>query len=182
MTVPALPSRWATRHVQRSIAKRVWAALDDLGWFETEPGFAEHPITWDADHDTESAVAGEEAPPPNLVGLSMMDVPDSQVEECGAGLYSIDYPVTFDIYGENRSVASNISDDIQGILQGVLAPSRYIPLYDFSTVEDGVLVTEETCEARFIEARWVGGSGTEWRRRWRVVQFTATRFFTGPGE
>jgi len=176
------PLRWASRMMQRSISTHVKTGLTNLGWFATPPGFADNPITWDDDHDTEGAVAGGVAPVGNTVGLSIGDVPDSAVEELGGGLLSIDYPVFFDIYGENRSTALNIADDIVGILQGELwSPSRYIPLYDQSQ-SPPTLLTQECCEARLVEARWNVGTQVEWRRRWRIVTFTATRYYIGSGE
>lgn len=174
--------RWRTRHILVNVNEHLRAGMTSLGWLATPPAFAENPITFAADHDPEAVIAGGGPAVPNTVGLSIGDVPDNKVQELGAGLYSIDYPVFIDIYGENRSTALNIGDDISGILQGELwAPSRYIPLYDRSVTPLGPVLTDQTCEVNQIEARWPAGMGQEWRRKWRIVSFTATLYFIGPG-
>lgn len=174
--------RWPTRMLRASISLHIKSNLTTLGWFADPPGFAQHPINWDEDHDAEAVVAGGTPPPMNTVGLTVGDVPDAKARELGDGLTSIDYPVFLDVYGEDRSTAMNIADDIVGILQGALTPSRYIPLYDHShdpaPPDVSALITDETCEARLIEARWPTGM-QEWRRRWRIVSFTATHYFNG---
>lgn len=173
--------RWRTRHVQVNVSEHLRAGMNSLGWFAVPPTFAEFPIDWAPDHDPETVVANGGPAKPNTVGVSVGDVPDNRTEELGGGLYSIAYPVFIDIYGENRSMAVNIGDDITGILQGELwAPSRYIPLYDRSLNPLGPVLVDQTCEAVQVEARWAGGT-EEWRRKWRTVSFTATLYFIGPG-
>lgn len=177
--------RWPTRQVQASIALHVKTALDDLGWFADVPTLTEYPVRWDADFDPEGMVSGGGPTGENLIGLSLGDTPDNVAQEMGGGLLAVNVPVFIDVYGEKRGVALNLSDDIQGVLQGELwTPSRYIPLYDHSQ-DPPVLVTDRALEARMVEAAWPsGGSGVavaEWRRRWRVVRFTATSYFNSAG-
>jgi len=177
--------RWPTRALKASVGLHVVTGLTSLGWMTDPPGFAQNPIHFDDDHDVEKIVAGGGPQVVNTVGLTVGDVPDAAAQELGGGLSSINYPVFFDIYGEDRSTALNIGDDIVGILQGaVLSTSRYIPLYDFSLTPappaSSALLTDQTCEARLIEAKWASGTQqAEWRRRWRIVTFTATVYFVG---
>lgn len=174
--------RWPTRQMQASVALHLKTALTDLGWLADVPTLTEYPVRWDADHDAEGLVSAGGPQGENVIGLSLGDTPENREEEMGDGLLSVSVPVFLDIYGENRSIALNISDDIMAILQGQLwTPSRYIPLYDHSQ-DPPVLVTDRALEARLPEARWPSGGATgqavpEWRRRWRVVSFTATTYF-----
>lgn len=170
--------RWPTRSIQRAVGEHLKAGLTALGWFTSpRPDFAEFPITWDPEHDTEEVISGEGPAAPNTVGISTGDVPDQRPEELGGGLWSVSIPGFIDIYGENRSIALSIGDDVQRILQGQLwTPSSYIPLYDYTTLPKS-LITDQTCEATLIEARWPGGGASEWRRKWRVVNFTAVWMF-----
>lgn len=178
--------RWPTRQMQRSVALHLQSALTDLGWLADVPTQTEYVVRFDPDHDPEGLVSGGGPQGENLIGLSLGDVPENRPEEMGDGLVSVSVPVFIDIYGENRSTALNISDDVLQVLQGQLwTPSRYIPLYDHSQTPP-LLVTDRALEAREIEAAWPsGGAGTavpEWRRRWRVVKFTATTYFNStPG-
>ena len=173
--------RWPTRQLQASVEKHLREGLTALDWFADPPVNTAHPVVWDPDHDTEGLVAGGGPQAENLIGLSVGDVPDTRPQEIGQGLVAVNVPVFVDIYGENRSVSLNLSDDVMGILQGeVWSNSRYVPFYDFS-VTPALLVTDRAIEARIVEARWPGqGAGlaqVEWKRRWRVVSFTATCYF-----
>lgn len=177
--------RWPTRQLQASVEKHLREGLSSLLWLANPPIHTQHPLTWDPDHDTEGLVAGGGPQAQNLIGLSVGDVPDNMPQEIGQGLVAVNVPVFVDIYGENRSVALNLSDDVMGILQGeVWTPSRYIPFYDHST-NPPTLVTNRAIEARYVEARWPGAQAglglVEWRRRWRVVSFTATMYFNTSG-
>lgn len=152
--------------------------MASLGW--AAPTFAENPIHWDYDHDAEAVVAGGGPQVPNTVGLSLGAIPDHIEQELGAtqgGLHAVAIPVFLDIYGESRAVALNLADDLTGILQGVLwAPSRYVPLYDLS-VDPPTIIPDRACEMTGIEARWPAGRDVEWRRRWRIVNATATVYY-----
>lgn len=173
--------RWPTRQLQASIDKHLREGLTSLGWLTDPPQHTAYPVVWEPDHDTEGMVAGGGPQSENLIGLSVGTVPEGQAQEIGRGLVAVNVPVFLDIYGENRSIALNLSDDVMGILQGeVWTPSRYIPFYDHST-QPPTLVTDRAIEVRLPEARWPGGGTAlgmvEWRRRWRVVSFTATMYF-----
>ena len=177
--------RWPTRQTQASIALHIKTALTDLGWLADVPMHTEGLVRWEPDHDPEGLVSNGGPQGENLIGLSIGETPDNRPEEMGGGLLSVSIPVFIDIYGEKRGVALNISDDIQAVLQGELwTPSRYIPLYDHSQ-DPPQLVTDRALEAREVEAAWPsGGPGIavpEWRRRWRVVRFTATSYFNSAG-
>jgi hypothetical protein len=173
--------RWPTRQLHQSIANHLKAGMTALGWFEIpNPNGLTTGLLWDPDYDVEEHVLGDAAPVPNLIGISMEMTPDSRPQEMGGGIVSVSYPVTIDIYGENRSQALNMGDDIMAILRGEQwAPSRYIPLYDHSQTPPELL-TDRVCEATLIEGRWPAGTQVEWRRRWRIVNFTAQEFYTGP--
>ena len=177
--------RWPTRQLQASIEKHLREGMTALGWFTDPPQHTADPVVWDPEHDTEGLVAGGGPQASNLIGLSVGDVPDTRPQEIGQGLVLVSVPVFLDVYGENRSVALNIGDDLQGILTGeVWSPSRFIPFHDFTT-DPPTLVTDRAIEARLVEAVWPGtGSGlqyAEWRRRWRVVRFTADVYFNTAG-
>lgn len=172
--------RWRTGHVQRSVARHLYSGLTSLGWFDDPARYTETPFVWEPDHDPDAVAAGNGPAKPNTIGLSIGDVPDILPQELGGGLQSQNIPVFVDIYAEKRGIARNLGDDVQGILQGeVWAPSRYVPFYDFSA-STPTLVTDQAIEARGVEARWPVGAG-DWRRRWRVVSFTAVVYWTGAG-
>lgn len=176
--------RWPTRQVYASVALHLRTGLDALGWFDNPPSLGNTLIAiWDDDHVPEAAVAGAEAPKPNTIGLSLGDLPDHRPQEIGGGLYAVEMPLFVDIYGETRSMSLTIADDVTGILQGALwASSRYVPLYDHSKTP-AELLTDRACEVHDVEGRWPANAdaGAEWRRKWRVIAFSATVYFPGPG-
>lgn len=173
--------RWPTRQLQASVERHLRLGLTSLGWFQDPPVNTANLLTWDPDHDTEGLVAGGGPQADNLIGLSVGDVPDNRPQEMGQGLVAVNIPIFVDIYGENRSIALNLSDDVMAILQGeAYTSSRYVPFYDHSQ-EPPVLVTDRAIEMRMVEARWPGAAAglglVEWRRRWRVVNATATYYY-----
>lgn len=172
--------RWRSGQVQASVSKHLKDGLSSLGWFDDPPRWTATNFVWDPDHDPEAVAAGNGPANPNTIGLSLGDVPDNSILDLGGGLQSVNIPVFIDIYAENRATARNLGDDIQQILQGELwTRTRYIPLFNHN-VTPAVVDHTQALEARIVDARWTSGPG-DWRRRWRVVSFTATVYFTGGG-
>jgi hypothetical protein len=172
--------RWPIRSLQQSTSDHLKAAMTSLGWLPDMPGWATSPMVWAPDHDAEN-VAGGAGPAPNTVGISVGTIDDRQYVELGSGLSATNVPVFIDIYGENRPMAMNIMDDITSVLSGdLVTTSRYIPLFDYST-DPPTLTLDMACEARLIQSRWAaqGPQPVEWRKAWRIVNFTATLYRGG---
>lgn len=168
--------RWKSGQVQAAIAKHLEDGLTSLGWMDVPPRWTSTPFRWDPDFDAEAFAEGTDMPTPNVVGLSLGNIPDVEPEELGDGLRSIDFPVFVDIYTESRGISLNLSDDIQAILAGELwTTSRYIPLYD-QTQQPPTLMTDNALEARTVMARWPEGAD-RYKRRWRIVNFTARYYW-----
>lgn len=108
MTVPVGGLR--ARLIKESFYHMLDAALEDLGWYETDSWFL--PVELRS-----TAISDQEEITPNVVAIADDDDSDSELE-MGSNLTEFRTAYYVDVYGENNAVGLHIAKDIRDLLQG----------------------------------------------------------------
>ena len=161
--------RFRDRHVEATIAAYVRGGLSDLGWVSEPINFGATPLTWVDEVPTENS---DVQVAPNTVAMTFGDIGEEGLEQLGGGLYSLNIPVFFDVFGDNGTIARCICSDILDLLKR----DKVIPTLDWTTGTG-----DQTAETILFDvvmgperppASEMASSG-DFRKHWRVVKATA---------
>lgn len=167
--------RFATRHLQASVANHIATALAQLGWTGTAGPV---PLGTTAAVVTTRRLRAEEAVVGNLVAISFGDEPDEDPLELGGGLVAIEHHLFVDCVGIEEPHALSLASDVKDLLTG-RAPgtSRFITLRDYTSDAVGTPVLGHTLEAEDVMRD--KPNGPDWRAKWHVVKATITHTYLG---
>ncbi len=142
------------------------AALDSLGWFDTDRAHA--PVTFVA-----RAFGPQDEPPLNSVSLAPQNASSDPIE-MGSGLEENTHTYYVDVYAEDDSIGLHLSGDIKDILRGKfpsIGRSRpNVPVLDLRIDP----VPEEPlfyCEIQDVIRDKAVASQKQWQRHWWAVRF-----------
>lgn len=152
--------RFRSRHVQQTIADFVEAGLTARGWVNPPVNFGATPVTF---QEVEPEDAARVAP--NTVSTTIQDEDANRLEQLGGGLYSVDFNVFLDIYGESSSLSLSIADDVKQLLF-----ERAIPVIDYSLTPPSPTDEWIEFEDMTVERPLGTVSAVEFKRAWRTVK------------
>lgn len=164
--------RFRTRHVHKTICDFLETQMTARGWVNVPINFGASPLTFMEIQPDEN---GEEVLP-NLLAITIGDVPEDNLEQLGSGIWSVPIPVFFDIYGDNGSVAVSIADDVKDLVSRNMAISVYDWTDPNNPVEQSDYIDFERVVGPERPAASIGSS--DFRKHWRVVKGIARVYYS----
>lgn len=164
--------RHASRHVHHTVANRIKDGLDQLGWTDptTTPLGAPAVVI-----QTEPVLTGGRTTTKLAAGMVSITLGDEfppDPEELGGALFSQDYPIFIDVFGNTDGETTALACDVRDILLARFDfASRFFPVVDQVTstdVPDWVIELDDVERLR---------PDNTYALYWQVVKVTATVFF-----
>lgn len=167
--------RFASRHVQQSIAVHVRDWVDGLGWLGSTPPFGTTPVRFQVGRMDEASLVAITG---NLIGVSFGGELDDVTEQLGGGLASSELVVFVDVVGVSDAVAVAVASDVKDLLTS-RAPgtSRTVPVRDWAAVPPVVVPGWSVEFTDVMRER----ANENIRSNWHVVKTTAVLTFPGDG-
>lgn len=150
------------RLIKESFYRMLRAALDDLGWLDTDEWF--DPVTVRS-----TFVDDEEEIVPNVVALADDDQLSAELE-MGSNLTEFRLPYFIDVYAQSAAVGQHLATDIRDILQGRF-PSIGRNASNFTVMNYAQATPTDlfTCDIEEIEVNRAHNFTKEYEKYWYAI-------------
>lgn len=160
------------RLIQESLYRMIYGALDELNWFDGQPGrenvrMVPEPLPLQVEI------------PLNTIALVDLDLVDDE-DELGSDLSEVRWTFYVDFYAANKSVGIHLINDVRDILKGKMSSiGRTAPnleVYDFSLATP---VPVFFCEIEDVVVDKSDQAPQPWLKNWYTCRFELVDSYYG---